>query len=204
MLIGAWILVPLVGILSERDGANWGLVEDIRATGKYLLPTFGVLLALLHFFPYHDLPRHELFTPFQTKALRGVLSSEDRVRVVDEVIAEIGRRTKPGDRIQITGDTAPMLYFVSGLSPWMGNLWPGFESHQQLSARYDLASRNGSLPRLLVLTKQPVGGTSRWPLETRPISPKVQEDMDFLLALFSKENYRVVWENDMFQLLEAG
>lgn len=108
--IGAGVAVPLAFVLMFRLKSTLGAKLPV-----YLL-LVGVLVTGFHLkqkYIYHDAPTDQLTREFSHPKLSGIYSSDENVRIFEEILATVDRYTEPGDPI-FTFPNHPSLYFITG------------------------------------------------------------------------------------------
>lgn len=69
-----------------------------------------------------DKTRLNLNTEFSDPSLKGVYSTADRVKAVDELIYQIRKHTDKNDEILIANNI-PIFYYLTETKPSFGNPW---------------------------------------------------------------------------------
>ena len=89
---------------------------------------------------------------------RGVTTSPAHARALCEMVKEIESVARPGEPVLITG-TAPMLHYLTGTLPAIGNQSPGLLSADQL--RVQLSRKLRYAPVVVMRIPSPAGDFSR-------------------------------------------
>ncbi len=117
-------LAPLfvVSIILLRESIN----SKLRTTDVLL----GIFLFFLFMFGLHhnlttiyrDGPIETLNTPFQHQKLQGVYSSENRVRVLENVLDSLDAKVQRGDYL-LAYYNVPLIYFLTQTRPAVAAVW---------------------------------------------------------------------------------
>lgn len=123
----------------------------------------------------------------------GTLTTRSRAIVVNEVVEALKDYAPPGTDL-LAIDSVPMIHFLSGTHPYLGNPWPALFTERE--AERALARHEGKpLPVVLAAKRNP--RDPLWPNTDMP--PTTSE----AISRFLQENhYQLAWENQGFLLLQ--
>ena len=68
-------------------------------------------------------PLLEMTATPQTDGVRGLLTSPQKARIVDEIVRNVRSEVRPGETVMVYG-SAPMIHYLTGTLPFQGNSWP--------------------------------------------------------------------------------
>jgi hypothetical protein len=203
-------LVIAVGLAAAR---SWRASKPRRLDLSALLSSwpafflFFVVICSIHLLvleTYRDSRnRLAMTTTVNHPMLKGIYTTPERARVANEVLAELSRRVRPGE-VLLSLESSPMLNFATRTRPYLGNSWPDLYVGDELDEAIQWALKTRQeLPLVVKATRDTRNRI--WPknksLNQGAMSVANRERMQLFLDRFG---YTIVWENDMFQILEPG
>jgi hypothetical protein len=211
---GMWILVPLVLTDPHINRLCLPLKMKLspvraritrRALGLVILAA-GILYAWQN--PYFDagsrwLKRYSV----QHEKLALIYTSEERAGVMDELITEAFPMVN--EEYLLTFIDIPMIHYLADKKPFISTSWPKLYYHPDTFASKlsEAVEKRGSLPA--IIRQKQNTGVVPWPNKqpepgylSYPVDLSKWPDHGTILNQFiDTHNYRVLWENNMFQLL---
>ncbi len=151
--IGPVLAAGIIG-LSRMDFWATGVAPQLRRS--FLVGHLAVLcLVLLAFnlceyyrYVYRDAKVSDLTAVFQHPLLRGIRSTPERVRVVEEVLQFLQGRLLPGEYLLEYSD-APLFYYLTHTRPAVASVWvnprPDLQPHRDYL--FQRMVREGHVPR---------------------------------------------------------
>ena len=169
--------------------------------GWVVLSLFPIAMFLLWVQIYRDNPdRFQLVIPFRCPSLAGIHSTSTRTKVIDEAYFYAARELRPGEPL-LTGVMCPLMGFILNTRPWPGeSTWAIAFEKDDMRKQLRATLLNDRPPRMVLIQK---GDTIRddWP-NTPDISDynRILQDRFQVVSeeLFSRYDYRLVWQNEGF------
>jgi len=129
--------------------------------------------------------------------LKGILTTKARSQVVEELLVELNKIVKPGDKLLAITDI-PMLNYLTHTRPFLSSPWTRLIPQEQLISELRNIRKNiPSLP-IVVRSKGSVDETE-WP--SAKISSKYMGGGELLIRAFMEDyNYEKKWENQWFEI----
>jgi len=197
-----WLVLPLSLLCIKNLG---GRTKNTFITYvSQFIPVLLMLMVLSAIFfhgvdVYRDDPnRLHLIHPFQSDSLTGTYSTQDRVKVTDDLLSVIRNETVPGDYILLENNI-PMFYYLTKTRPALKNPWLSFTSRELLITLEEERVQKGEIqPKLFIYSK--INPRNRyWPASVTPEREKEIENLNYLKERFiGKLQYTRLWENDAF------
>jgi hypothetical protein len=204
---GMWLPLPLLYLRAHQMHGElpcrWvrGVTRHLQIL-LVLLLAFSVPLVLTSIYR-DDWNRLRLTVPFSHPSLRGIYSTRERVDTVEGVLEVIEAHTDPGDRVLII-NSVPILYYLTGTRPAMGNPWLFLESLEEIEGKQEGVEATGMWPKLFCCNKL----NSRdpcWPRSGGGLDPGDGEKLEYLLDLYSGDPaYRLAFETEVFSVFVRG
>ena len=213
-----WIALPLsVEALRDFSRMNVSITTETDSSEKTsftfhklkLIPDLFLLVSILTGLvfafssPYNDKSsRLELQYPINHDYLKGIYTTEERSRAINELLCADDQFVSPGDHVLAYG-AIPMYHFLSETVPYFRNPWPTLYTTGMMSNAIKTASRErDSLP---VVVLQKVSTTnSDWPKNNGRSYDLLnsKNSRDRLFQEFIRNNrYETVWENNSFAIM---
>ncbi len=163
-------------------------VSGIAVTSKFTYRDSGNRLAMVH--PIH----HPL--------LKGIHTTKERAEVVQEVLDELASHVKPGDYL-LAYHTVSMLYYLTETRPYLYNSWPFLYEPTQLQFFLEKAQHDRPNKPVIVRSKYSLQNFS-WPKRLFiNKSFRYQQNLKIMERFVQKNNYQIVWQNEVFEILES-
>lgn len=205
-----WILVPdlhisyestLNGILLVHKNISLSQIARREAFIYFLLFYASFSVPLLIRDTYRDTPeRWRMSTSISHPLLHGIFTTPERAEVVQGLLSEVSKYTKPGDFL-LTFESIPMIHFLTQTRPYAYNPW----SILYLPAEFERALNKArlersKLPLIILATTQT--RSSRWP-NSGPVSntETAAKNRKLLYKFLEEYKYKTVWENQAFRVL---
>lgn len=202
-MYGMWLILPL-SILSlssiQKQLENRRLNSIISLMGILL----ASLLILSIFFQVTNIYRDDqnrinLNSEFSDPTLKGVYSTSERTKVVDDTLAKIREHSNKGDTTLMV-NSIPMFYYLTETKPSHGNPWLFLKSIDKIKQKQELLEDEKNLPVLFVYSKINTWDRN-WPNSQIDIREEDSEKLDYLKNRYIKDlNYTLIWENDAFAI----
>jgi hypothetical protein len=128
--------------------------------------------------------------------VRGILTTPARAKTLDELLVALADRVAPGDALLAYG-SIPLLHFMTGTKPVLGNPWPILYSEAELGARL---LRLTEMPKAIVRARDDLTRSREWPLATRHLRPPWGKRYRMLDTWSAAHGYHAVWRNDVFEV----
>lgn len=136
--------------------------------GEFFIPNVPIWIAASLFaviwlgrtycgmFYFDDTPIWKMRATSSSPKLAGILMSEERAEVTDEVLRALDRYVSPGDTLVVYG-SAPMLNYLTSTRPFMGNSWPEQMSASRLDFMLKKEEKKGNFPVVCVQRFRTIG-----------------------------------------------
>jgi hypothetical protein len=137
--------------------------------------------------------------------MRGIFTSKERVRDLNELLAASSNFVKPNDTV-LAYDCMPMYHFMTQTRSYVRNPCIWFYTTDMFHKELDLAKvSNTHLPVIVRQLIKTTGEGSAWP-DIRPKADYLQLQRNqgknaILNEFISKNNYKEVWNNGDFTIL---
>lgn len=194
-----WLAVP-AAILVAGDSAKTWPARRLIAAGAAALALSSAIIRFVS--PYRDAPdRRTLTTPIQDVRLRGILTTPGRAESMRAVLAAVRERVHPGDPVLAYGGT-PLIYALTDTVPAVGHPW--IEIAEEIDVGRRLSGLGVTRPapiiavRAAVDTADPRWGTTG---DSAAAPSAIRREIGDWLA---RHQYRVVWSNREFEVLERS
>jgi len=201
---GMWLILPLSILLTYK------ITSSVRSNGilsiLYLLTCLlPVMLILSLFFHatniYRDNQnRFELNTEFSSHSLRGIYSTRDRVKVLDELLFQLQSYTNEGDKV-LAVISIPLIHYLTRTRPALGYSWPGVCRLDKIKERQRSLENAKSFPSLFVFSKISTRDQN-WPNTTIIGEGEVNTQiLEYLKNEYiNRLQYSLLWENSTFAI----
>ena len=213
LLFYVWMQLPDITLqfnfVINGNGIGKNMIPFPSAVRKqmffYLLVAYSAFSILfLWSDTYRDSPdRLRMNTKIQHPLAGGIYTTEERAKVLHEVLQELSTRIKPGDLL-LTYENIPMIHFLTGTRPYNYNSW----SNLYLPLEYEKALKKAEAERkllpIVVLGKSNTR-SSFWPKS--PFAPGKENERrnrSILYDFLNRYRYVVVWENEAFIILRPS
>ncbi|RKZ53888.1 MAG: hypothetical protein DRR16_00690 [Candidatus Parabeggiatoa sp. nov. 3] len=209
-IYGMWLALPIV-LLFFLQGTtsaikNWKLHPQTFDYGRIFIIVTLVLASVAQAsFPYRDSKnRLEMTATIEHPLLRGVFTTPERAKVMQELLDELKNYVKPGD-VLFAYEGISLVYFLTQTHPYLYNTWPMLEASSNFQALIKKAETKQPYYPIVVRAKASTQiGSKTWPHKVTeltsytPMSRNRQLAEDFL----KRHQYIKVWENSFFEILQ--
>jgi len=134
-----------------------------------------------------------------------VFTSQDKAKAMDDLLSELGKYVHKGDYL-FCFESLPMVHYFTETKPYIGNPWVWVYDSNNFIRHLKKSVETIPLPVVVRQKCQPIGGywTTPAPVidRTDPVYKAFYSDKRTgAFEKFLEENkYKVVWENDLFQI----
>jgi hypothetical protein len=193
----------------KQDFANkvWISEQQLFTTKKILLCI--VIFAGFYnifYYPFFD-RRSRMLMHYAIKSenLKGIYTTKGRAAAFNELLTESGKYVKPNG-YALAYDHIAMFYYATNTIPYLTNSLPSVYTagmfNEDLASSYE---RNKMLPPVIVQKIGTTGDASQWPEvianDNYEKNEFNQERNNVLDTFLVKNNYKKVWENNVFKIL---
>lgn len=214
-----WLGVPIafheIGLLAGR-----GLGAEplrIRISASDLVPAKYALVAIFmlcsvyniarnpYFYDFHD--RWHMTASVHSPYMKGIRTSPERARVLNELLEESNKWIKPNDHV-LAYDMIPLYHFMTDTRPYVRNPAPWFYLESDFKTQLEKAeNRDGNLPVIVRQKTLTIGEGSSWPekgagFDYRELPRNLGRNA-ILGEFMQKHAYRKIWENEVFEIHRA-
>jgi hypothetical protein len=208
---GMWILGPMV--LTMPIDLNQFLISATFNQSRFLKRAFAVVflsIAIIYAWqkPYFDVgSRSKKIYSIEHPQMKFIYTSRKRAMVVNELIQEAFPKLKD-EKYLLAFIEIPMVNYLSDKTPFISTSWPKlYYNPETFRIKLEEALQRRKVLPAIIRQKQNTM-LANWPgvpdpdyLKYPPYLSKWPEHGKILNEFIEKNNYRVVWENEMFQLL---
>lgn len=221
---GTWLALPL-GLCGFFEAAHRITTVDINLSfnaGSFLqdihfghvrkallcstLLLFIPLLVKTEHKPYYDpANRTDKVYSINNKYLKNVYTIKKRTDIVNEVLEQLPKYIKPGDKF-LQYDFSPLFYYMMDAKPFTGVSWPCVLYGERFLKEFKEAEEN--MQQAPVVLLQNFNTSNKW---KTPIDGYLDEEVctGFICPehtimfknFIQKYNYRKVWSNEYFDIL---
>ena len=200
-----WLILPLSILIVDniKDKMKSVKVKSILSLLNIIIVIIFIISLFSQFHNvYRDDPnRFNLNKEFSYKYLNNVYSTEERVRVLDELLFQVDAHTEKNDEVLIENDI-PMIYYLTETKPAYGNPCLFYESLEEIRKKHYQMINEHRYPKLFVFakinTEDPDWPKSTW-IESNWLNKT--EKIEYLKNEYiNKLNYTLLWENEAFAI----
>jgi hypothetical protein len=140
---------------------------------------------------------------FSHPSLAGIYSTNERVKVVDELLIAIEDNSKKGDELLMVNGI-PMFYYLTETKPALGNPWLFLEPIEKIQFEQTTLESEQRYPELFVVPK--VDTRNRyWPDgDLTTMSVEDQDKLSYIENRYISElKYTLLWENEAFEIYKG-
>ncbi len=113
-----------------QSTSGFSLVFHVEGTSsnriKIVIVVFLLALCVEHayFYPFFD-KRNRIKQHYavNNKHIKGIYTSQERAKAINELLEESGKYIKPGDYV-LAYDCMPLFHYLTETKPYMRNSWP--------------------------------------------------------------------------------
>lgn len=133
-----------------------------------------------------------------------VFTSEDKAKAMDVLLSELNKYVKKGDYL-LCFESLPMIHYLTETKPYIGNPWVWVYNSENFIRHLKKSAATIPLPVVVRQKCQPIGGywTTIYTIErTNPAYSYFYKDksIDFFEKFLDENQYRIAWENELFQI----
>jgi hypothetical protein len=201
---GLWVALPLLvaALMNARPQlSRLRRLADVGALVVTVVCAEGALRMMTY--TYRDSPRARLeHSVKNTPQLRWLLTTEERAKSLEEVVAALTARVRPGDYL-LTSESTPLLQYLTRARPYLGIPWIMVdEDPAEIDALLTTApQQRGCLP--VLVRARGNARSAMWPRDVKRGVDRSHEPARRVIGRFvRKRNYRVTWSNAFFEILE--
>jgi len=205
-----WLALPIVLLffMQRTDLAIWNwnwhreAVHYAQVVIVVTLVLFSVTQAM--FYTYRDSNnRLEMTATIDHPLLTGVLTTDERAKVMQELLDELKKYVKQGDLL-FAYEEISLVYFLTQTYPYLYTTWPMLEQPSSLQKLIEKAETERADFPVVVRAKASTSAR-HWPNNLNEgLEPYEPEISDRQLAdnFLRRHKYVKVWENLFFEILE--
>ena len=196
----AWVTEPLINRLKIRLSDNE--IKLIKIIAMIVFLVFTVKSAW--FSTYRDsADRLAMAYKIDHSMLKGILTTKERTRVVDELLSVFPRYVRENDYL-LAYEQVSLVYFLTKTRPYLYSSWPMLYSPEKNKKSLDRALQERTDLPVIVRAR---GNTEEytWP-KTKGLRHSYYFDgFRNIMDDFIKQNhYNVVWQNSFFEILSPA
>ena len=210
-VFGMWLALPLTLILLWRS-SDLTIGQFSMKAGGFRVFAVTITLALLFqslatAWRHTYLDSKNRFTmthPIKHALLTGTFTTAERAKVIAELLEAMPRFSKPGDEV-LAYNGIPLLHYLTGTHPWLGDPWPDFVDAKEIAALIRQKEQTGAgLPCIVRATGSTYANS--WPIAAQPLATWCHQDEPRrVFAEFEQRHgYVAVWSNDFFEILTTA
>ncbi len=149
-----------------------------------------------------DTNRLNLNTEFSDPSLKGVYSTADRVKAVDELIYQIRKHSDKNDEILLANNIS-IFHYLTETKPSFGNPWIEGISLDEIKEKQRELEEKKELPKLFIYSKIS-GHDHRFPNADINDNEDNNDNEDTIRIRYLKNryandlNYTILWKNKAF------
>ncbi len=202
---GMWLILPLAILCGYqlRTSTKNKTIGSIFSLMNCALLSLLILALFFHGTNIYrdDINRINLGTEFSSSSLKGIYSTPERVRAVDDLIIKIREFSNKSDRL-LMFNSIPMFFYLTETRPALGNPWSDADPLKKIKSSMDELKNDGRYPKLFIYSK--VNTRDRnWPNGNIPIAEENLEKFMYIkIELINKSKYFLLWENEVFAIYQ--
>jgi hypothetical protein len=201
---GLWLILPLSYLRAQDIGREhpWRVLRmGLGKLEKGLIPFLFISLWLVATGIYRDNPsRLELDVAFTHPSLKGIYSTAERVKAVEEVLGIIEENASPGEEILII-NSAPILYYLTGTRPATGEPWLFLCDIETIRERQGRIGENDRWPKIFCYSDKNTRDWG-WPNTVEELSERDLEKLRYMVGIYSANPiYSEVYRGEVFTVL---
>jgi len=183
-------------------------VSDKQLNGIWKWGIYScIILLLVHtvLYTYNDHPnRLKMTYSVNNTFLKGVRTTRERAKVLDELLAESSKYIKPNDYV-IAYEDIPLFYTLTNTRPYIKNSWPRLYDRSTLEMELNEALKEKQILPFIVYQKLQTLPSPYWPdLGQDNSSFELDKPKNAPIKKFLEKNhYQLVWENIAFKIYIA-
>lgn len=195
MLPLAILTVSIGSTLKEQRETSWSKSMAI-VLGMVLIASLPTLLYGAYFDVYRESKQVAVENEsFSYPGLRGIRSTPERVKVLDEAVWALSDYTTPGDSALVLGK-ASLLPYLAELSLFYPIAWPTYSAPEVLSTFLRSRAEQGIRPDIVIATRLSVSHRT-WPNTDATYLAGTPHD-EVLERYLANQGYELAWQNAVF------
>lgn len=220
---GMWLAFPLlVSYISQLQELNLNINlntylsknylkffinrSEMLFIGKILLVFFlSFSLIFSYRYTYRDTSRRiNMRYSVNHPRLQLVYTTKERAEVVEELLNEISKYVQEGDYL-LCYEMTSMVHFLTQTKPYLYNSWPMLYQPIEFKEAVQRAINEKKELPVIVRAKKSTAGFE-WPNSKAGlrISGQYIENRKIMKYFIQAYHYKLIWENDFFQILSAN
>lgn len=208
---GVWLALPAVLLIimnSKYYLHNHPLLNKLDTNFLVRLGIVSItLLSILsaYGYTYRDSGiRTSMKHHIDHELLRGVLTTQPRAEVVNELLRKVGSLVSKQETLLVYNEI-PMVHYLTHTKPWLNNPWPMLYTPEKIERLMKSNEEKNIIPSYVV---RATGNTANrdWPSGVRTFGRQDRKDdsRELFKQFIERHNYKIVWENNYFQILALG
>lgn len=207
---GEWLALPLALILlTNTTSLAWKRFHidktELQFLGKLAITTMLLFsLVSAYGYTYRDSSnrfamRHTIDHPL----LKGVLTTKERAKVVQELLDALEKYVKPGEEL-LAYNHIPLIYYLIHANAYLGTSWPQLNSPYITKNLLNIKEKNTD--KFPVIVRSSGTTLSRtWPQGNREFHHSQRHDGNrkAFNEFIKRNGYNAVWTNDYFEILKS-
>jgi len=134
--------------------------------------------------------------------LKMIYTTKERSKVVEELLSELSKYVQKGEYL-FTFEQISLLYYLTEAKPYLYNSWPMLYQPNELKSAIEKASKEKEELPIIVRAKR---STSNFEWPNNPEVGLIESERHtgnriIIKKFIDKYFYKIVWENDFFQIL---
>lgn len=207
-----WIALPIVLLFFIQQTTitighwKWSSESFYYAKVLILVAFFLSAIAQSVSYTYRDSQnRLEMTATVEHPLLTGILTTNDRAQVMQELLDELPKYLKPGD-VLLAYEGIPLIYFLTQTHPYLYDSWPLLKNPTDFKKLLEKAELERSDIPIVVRAKA-LTSARDWPnnsfdhrlktYESEKINSRLIEDF------LNRHQYVKIWENRFFEILQS-
>lgn len=153
--------------------------------------------------------RHNKFYDIK-HPLANVYTTKEKALIVNEFLPFLSKEIKQNETVYFH-ESLPMLHYLTNTKPYLDNSWPWIYGPENFNNRLIQKEKESNFRPTIIRQKcQPIGG--KWTVYDEKYNDTLG-DLNFVYnpyrtkyfeAFLKRNNYQIVWENDLFQILKIS
>ncbi len=201
-VMGMYLAIPLSFnyLVTVKEMGNAGEMKLIKIIAVGLFVVFTMNSA--YHFTYRDSTnRLEMVYGINHKMLKGVFTTKDRARIVQELLDVLPHYVQEGDYL-LAYEYIPLVYFLTQTRPYLYNAWPMLFRPAKFERSLNRAFHDRPYLPVIIRAR---GSTENmnWP-DTAGLSKDnyyLNEHRRIMDEFIRKNHYQIEWQNRFFEIL---
>lgn len=205
-----WISTPLsIGLLFKII-TNTSIVTDIRTTTSESLLIFSIVFILSGLYQtksgcYFDDGSRLMKTTRPKAALATTFTTKEKCNQLDTLISHLSIYVQQGDYL-LAFQTIPMINYLTETRPYLGNSWVWTYDSSNLERQFIKSEQTIKNLPVIVWNKSGIASWNVYDKDWDNINSSDQwnfnkRKIQLMNEFVEKHNYKIVWENNLFQIM---